>query len=730
MNNRNNTIVASSAVAIPLPVQRARRAVQLAVAATVMLTPTFALAADRQWTGGDGSWSTPASWADDTLPTAGDAVGLTADKPLKITFDVPATLSSLSLTTTGKSSITITGDATLTIADNGTISKAVNKPPVNHTIAVPVTLAGSATFSNDGTWTRLANLLIFQQPITGSGTVTIDGKGGGVALSGDNSKSFSGQIVVAGGALLAGHAGALGDTAQGTRLTGGKLIFAGDANTAEPFTIAGRAAWDAVGSSKQSGPIHLESKAIWILDDRNANGLTLLGAIDGPADANISITTANITLGGTAPNTFAGTIRHASRGGNKPENHELRLNKPAGVAAIAGPLELQNNAAIVWQADDQIADAAPVVLKGGVLEPRGHHESLGVLTLAGSAQLDFTDGGDLHFAASDKQPWKDKSQLVVNHWTGQSQKLSFGDGASGITADQVALIGFRDPQGKPAGLYFATMQDDGAIVPSDKAVVAVNPPYDVSEAARAERAKLYEIKGLEQLTAADTPLKKGMSISFFGDSITWQNRYITNIRKALESSAATKDLGITLHNHGINGGGALQIREGSKGAAFDGKTNKAPQAPFAEVIATDKSDIAVLFIGINDVWWRKTTPEDFRQQLTDIADAAKKHGTRLVVATMATHGERPDGSNKDDAKIEQFVTITREVAKAAGAPLVDLREAFIAYNRNNNGELQLDGSILSRASGFLTYDGVHPTATGNEVLANLIAQGIVEAAKE
>jgi lysophospholipase L1-like esterase len=704
--------------------------IRLAVTATMILTPALAFAADRQWTGGDGTWSTPANWAGQTLPSADDVASFTGDKPLNIAFDAPVTLNGLSFATTGKSPVSIKGSADLTIADGGSISKAANKPPVNHTIAVPVKLAGSATFTNAGTWTRLANQLIFQQPITGSGTLTIDGKGGGVALRGDNSKSFSGQIVVAGGILLAGHAGALGDTAQGTRLTGGKIMFASGANTAEPFTIAGRAAWDAVGSSEQSGPIHLESKAVWTLDDRNANGLTLLGAIDGPADASIAITTGNITLGGTAPNTFAGTISHSSKSGNKPQVRELRLNKPAGVAAIAGPLELQNSAAIVWQADDQIADSATVLLDGGILEPHGHHDRLGALTLTGSAQLDFNEGGDLHFAASNDAAWKDKSQLIIDHWTGQSQKLSFGDGASGLTPAQVELIGFRDPQGKPAGLYHAMMQADGAIVPGDKAVVAVNPPYDVSEAARAERAKLYEVNGLEQLTAQDTPLKKGMSISFFGDSITWQNHYITNIQKAIQNSPATKELGITLHNHGINGGGALQILKGSPNAAYDGKRNGAAQAPFAEVIAADKTDIAVLFIGINDVWWRKTTPEDFRQQLTDIAAAAKKHGTRLVVATLATHGELPDGKNHDDAKIEKFATITREVAKAAGAPLVDLRRAYIAYNQNNNGQLQLDGSILSRASGFLTYDGVHPTPKGNEVLANLIARGIVEAAKE
>ena len=143
----------------------------------------------------------------------------------------------------------------------------------------------------------------------------------------------------------------------------------------------------------------------------------------------------------------------------------------------------------------------------------------------------------------------------------------------------------------------------------------------------------------------------------------------------------------------------------------------------------DQTTIAVLFIGINDLWWRNTTPDDFRQRLTDIAAAAKKQGVKLVIATMATHGELPDGENAHDAKIEKFAQIVRDVAAKAGRPLVDLRKAFIAYNQNFNGELQLDGSLISRPSGVLTYDGVHPTQKGNELLADMIAKGIYDAAK-
>ncbi len=707
-----------------------KRWVMGVVAALGMIAARPGLAADRTWTGGDGAWSQADHWSDQAAPAAGDTVRLGGDKPLKITLDVDASIKELIFNLSGKASATLEGDHVLTLADGATVAKSQAGGHANQTISVPVTLEGAATLTNNDKWVRLANQLIFQSPISGDGTITITGKGnGGVALRADNANTFHGAIEVRSGMLIVGHAGALGDTAHGTRQTGGQIMFERKAGGAEPFTIAGKASWDTMGVIEQSGPIELESKARWTLDDDDSNGMTFTGTWGGPADSTIVLSAGNITLGGSAANTFAGTIEHASKE-NSTEKNALRLAKPPGVNAIAGALQLSRRAALLWQADDQIADGAPMSLVGGVLAPQGHKDRLGELTLAGRAQLDFAKGGDLHFANSAKATWKEHSQLLISNWAESGTRLSFGDSASAITPQQVAMIGFVDPPGIARGLYRGVIGADGAITPGPQAVMPVNPPYDVSDAARAERAKLYEIDGLKTLTGADTPLKKGMSIAFFGDSITWLNGYVSVIRKAIEKSPSTKDLGITLYNHGINGGGALQILDGSPKAAYHNKLHGGAQAPFAQMIDEDKTDIAVLFIGINDVWWRKTTPEDFRKQLTAIAEAARKHGTKLVVATMAVHGELPNGENKDDAKIEKYVQITRDVAKAAGAPLVDLRKAYIAYNRNFNGELQLDGSILSKPKGFLTYDGVHPTARGNELLANLISRGIEQAARE
>jgi alpha-N-acetylglucosaminidase len=242
------------------------------------------------------------------------------------------------------------------------------------------------------------------------------------------------------------------------------------------------------------------------------------------------------------------------------------------------------------------------------------------------------------------------------------------------------------------------------------------PAANASEAAL--REKLYDIDGLTELSGKSSPLTDGMTIDFFGDSITWLNGYITSLNGAIASGEGTKGKRIKLVNRGINGGGVQQVHEGAEGAGYPGNS---PQAAFAKLIASDKADVAVVFIGINDVWWRKTAPDAFEKAMRDIAAEAKANHTKLVLATLTVHGELPDGKNADDAKIDQFAEITRKVARDTGATLVDLRSAYAAFLHDHNS------STAAKPSGILTYDGVHPNGDGVKLLANLIADGIFRA---
>ncbi len=201
---------------------------------------------------------------------------------------------------------------------------------------------------------------------------------------------------------------------------------------------------------------------------------------------------------------------------------------------------------------------------------------------------------------------------------------------------------------------------------------------------------------------------------------------MSNIQTAINTGAGTAGKSIVCINRGDDGGGVLQILNGEGGGHSYGGRD---QQPFATTIANDHADIAVVFIGVNDVWWRGTSADTFRQGLTDIVSQGDAAGVTMVLATLAVNGEKPDGTNPNDATYDQFAQIARDVAASTGSSLVDLRKAYIYYEMNNNLAVpgRGPGGITYQNSGILTYDGIHPSALGNNLLADQIAEGIYKA---
>ena len=253
-------------------------------------------------------------------------------------------------------------------------------------------------------------------------------------------------------------------------------------------------------------------------------------------------------------------------------------------------------------------------------------------------------------------------------------------------------------------------------------VAAQTPPFDTSPAAVAARAAVYSVPGRAHLTSPGTPLVAGTKIDFFGDSITWLNGYVTKIQNAINTGTTTGGKGIVCINRGDDGAGVLQILNGDPGTAhgYGGVT----QQPFASTLAADHPKVAVVFIGVNDVWWRGTSPATFQQGLADIVSQGNSAGVTMVLATLAVNGEKPDGTNPNDAKYDQFAQITRDVASSTHTTLVDLRTAYIDYEMNNNKRQSV--FPFYQTSGILTYDGIHPTDLGNNLLSDQISEGIYQ----
>ena len=217
-----------------------------------------------------------------------------------------------------------------------------------------------------------------------------------------------------------------------------------------------------------------------------------------------------------------------------------------------------------------------------------------------------------------------------------------------------------------------------------------------------------EASGIDALAGADSPLKKGEAIAFFGDSITQAGARQGGYCKLIADAIATQhpDLGVQPIYAGISG-------------------HKVPnlQGRLDRDVLSKKPTVVFIYIGINDVWHGKNgTPKDkFDAGLRDLIQKITDAGATVVLATPSVIGEKTDGSNKLDGLLEEYSAVSRQVAEDTGTTLCDLRVAFIEHLKEHNPE--------NRDRGILTSDTVHLNAAGNQFVAEQAAQSIAEALK-
>jgi lysophospholipase L1-like esterase len=206
-------------------------------------------------------------------------------------------------------------------------------------------------------------------------------------------------------------------------------------------------------------------------------------------------------------------------------------------------------------------------------------------------------------------------------------------------------------------------------------------------------------------TAEDDPadrkveLKKGDFIIFFGDSLTElagkeepkqyvSKGYVRIVREELEKAHKDQDLKVDW-------------------VATGGHTVPDLLKRVDRDVIAQKPTIVVIQIGCNDA--RRIPKDQFKAGLEELIDKLQKADIQVVQCTLTSVGEKHDGTNKDDAKLEEFAGVEREVARAKKVPLNDLRKAFVAYWKENNPDNQ--------PSGILTYDGNHFNQKGHDFVA-------------
>jgi lysophospholipase L1-like esterase len=203
--------------------------------------------------------------------------------------------------------------------------------------------------------------------------------------------------------------------------------------------------------------------------------------------------------------------------------------------------------------------------------------------------------------------------------------------------------------------------------------------------------------------AAGIPLRKGNRIVFFGDSITEQgvkpNGYIMLVKNEL--NARHPDQEIEIIGTGVSG-------------------DRVPDLVrrVAEDVIDPRPAIVVIYIGINDVWhWalqgHQGTPKDqYESNLREVIARIQYAGAKVILCTPSVIGEKRDGTNPQDAMLNEYAAISRKIALDLGVRLCDLRKAFVDYLKVHNKE--------DKEKGVLTTDGVHLNDEGNKLVAQEI----------
>lgn len=140
-----------------------------------------------------------------------------------------------------------------------------------------------------------------------------------------------------------------------------------------------------------------------------------------------------------------------------------------------------------------------------------------------------------------------------------------------------------------------------------------------------------------------------------------------------------------------------------------------------EDILAKEPDVVVIYVGVNDVWHKTllgtgTDPDKFEKFYLAILEKLKEHKIKAVLCTPAVVGEKTDMSNPLDGDLNRYSNIIREIARRNGLTLIDLRQKFQDYLKENNP--------TNQEKNILTYDKVHMNERGNSFLAKIMWESL------
>jgi len=234
--------------------------------------------------------------------------------------------------------------------------------------------------------------------ISGAGNVSKTAAGEATLTA---SNSYSGVTTLFTGALVAGHANALGT---------GNITFAPEGgNSGSIRYTAASAGTDWASRIKNStGTIRL---------DTDTNNVTLAGVIDS---SNVN----GLTKSGNGTLTLSGN--NAFTGGTTIAAGVLQLNRSGGASlGTTASLTVASGATLLISQNEQINDSATVTLSGGTIQRgAGVSEVFGNLNLTAASFLDFGSGGAGTVSFGTYTPSALRALNILNFTQGNT--LTFG----------------------------------------------------------------------------------------------------------------------------------------------------------------------------------------------------------------------------------------------------------------------------------------------------------------
>lgn len=196
-----------------------------------------------------------------------------------------------------------------------------------------------------------------------------------------------------------------------------------------------------------------------------------------------------------------------------------------------------------------------------------------------------------------------------------------------------------------------------------------------------------------------TKMQAKKKILFFGDSITQQGARPNGYIKKFDSLLNEK---------------GLASKYETIGAGISGNKVYDLYLRMDDDVLAKNPDAVVIWIGVNDVWHKTTKgtgtdPDKFEAFYNAIIKKLKARNIAVYLCTPSSIGEKNDFTNPLEGDLNNYSAIIRKIAKDNNCPLIDLRQAFTNYLKDNNPE--------NRDRGILTVDGVHLNTTGNIFVA-------------